>query len=414
MIDAVAFQPGLQMPPAEFRVAHADALSGPPRRLTSAPAAGIYLHWPFCLSKCAYCDFVSTVNAPAKSEPYARALIQEVRSFPQGTSDEWRMIDTLYWGGGTPSLMPLEQLADIMGACREHFDLLQDLEVTLEVNPGTMDLEKARGFHRVGVNRISLGVESFHDEELALLGRRHGVSQAVEAYRYCREAGFDNISVDLICGLPYQTARQWRESLNRLVELAPEHVSIYLLELHQGTRLNTEVQSGRLTLPSDEETISRYYECIDAMAQAGYEHYEISNFARDGRYSRHNLKYWSDQPYLAFGAGAHSYYGGVRFANEPRIPDYIQKVIRTGSGMKERTDLAFARWLGDYAMTALRLRRGIDLETFRNTYGFCFQDCFSEQIARLMEWGLLEHQAGCLRLTCKALPVSNTVFLEFI
>lgn len=402
------------MPPAECRAAHAGALSERPRRLTSAPAAGIYLHWPFCLSKCAYCDFVSTVNTPAQSELYAWALIQEVRSFPQGTSDEWRMIDTLYWGGGTPSLMPLERLADIMGACRAHFDLAQDLEVTLEVNPGTIDLEKADGLLRAGINRISLGVESFHDEELALLGRRHDVRQAVEAYRYCREAGFDNISVDLICGLPHQTARQWRESLDRLMELAPEHVSIYLLELHQGTRLNAEVQSGRLTLPSDEETISRYYGCVDAMEQAGYEHYEISNFARDGRYSRHNLKYWSDHPYLAFGAGAHSYHGSTRFVNEPRIPEYIQKVNLTGSAMKERTDLDFTRWLGDYAMTALRLRRGIDLEAFRNNYGFRFQDCFSEQIARLVEWGLLEHQTGCLRLTRKALPVSNTVFLEFI
>lgn len=385
-----------------------------PRRSDVPPPAGLYLHWPYCLSKCTYCDFVTGPERPGQIGRYASALLKEIQCFDPDQSPELSRVDTIYWGGGTPSRMPEEVLWLAMNACRRQFSIDSDAEITLEVNPGTVSLEKARVLRKSGINRISLGIESLHDEELARLNRGHTVAQAIESFEICRRVGFDNIACDLICGLPRQTQAQWRNNVQGMVHLAPEHISVYLLELHPRTRMAGEVRSGKLALPPEDETIERYYDCIDLLQAAGYEHYEISSFARLGRQSRHNAKYWNDVAFAGFGTGAHQYFGGVRSRNDPKIESYMGRVQRSGSGIAESEALDFRMWLTEFAITALRQRKGIDLGSFQLRYGFSFEEFYREPVERMMDLGMLELRRGCLRLTRRALILSNEVFQEFL
>lgn len=375
---------------------------------------GIYLHWPFCRSKCTFCDFATAPERESVVSRYGQALVAEIEAFDASRSPELAFFDTLYWGGGTPSLMPLPVLEAAMLACRRRLHLLPDCEITLEANPGTIDAEKACTYRQLGINRVSLGFESFQDAELERLNRSHSVREALDTYELLRTAGFGNISGDLICGLPGQSAAGWEDSVRRMVDLGPEHVSVYLLELHPGTRLHQDVQAGREQVPEDEEFASRYYKCIEIFEDAGYEQYEISSFARKGCQSRHNWKYWNDASYVGFGASSHFAFGGKRFRNERNLESYMRRVSATGRGVAEEITLDRDHWLGDYAFTALRTRKGIDLHSFRETYGFSFEDYYDRPIDRMLQLGMLEVAEGCLRLTRPALIVSNEVFQQFV
>ena len=282
----------------------------------------LYVHVPFCRSKCAYCDFNSYAGQEGLIPAYVDALLREAAAW----SEAAETLDTVYLGGGTPSLLPLSQMERLMTGLHGSFTFAADAEVSLEANPESVDLPNLRGLRELGFNRLSIGVQSFDDRELRFLGRVHDTATAEAAYAAARQAGFANVSLDLIFGLPGQRPAQWRRSLEKALTLEPEHLSLYALTVEEETPLATRIAAGESRAPDEDAQAEMYAWSEEALALAGYEHYEISNWARPGRRCRHNLTYWQSDPYLGLGAGAHSYLGGCRFANEMRPDRYIERV----------------------------------------------------------------------------------------
>ncbi len=378
-------------------------------------AAGIYIHWPFCASRCHYCHFLSCASSPpAEADRYARALLREVRESRIPEEYAGWTFDSIYFGGGTPSLIPPDFLREILAGIRDRLPLAKDLEMTLEVNPESADGPRLEAWKEAGCNRVSLGVQSLQNRELRRIGRRHSAGQARDAFHALRRAGFANVSCDLIAGLPGQSRRSWLENLGGLLDLAPEHISLYLLEVHEDTPLGRRVQRGEAKLPPDDRVAGMYNDAVERCRDRGYEHYELSNWTRPGCSSRHNRKYWESIPVLGFGAGSHYALERRRFRNASSVGDYLERVESTGSGLEAEELLEERTWLAEYALMGLRLREGIDLQAFRRKFGFSLESRFPEPIRRFTEWGLLEIRQGCLRLTRAALLVSNEVFQEFL
>ena len=376
--------------------------------------AGIYLHVPFCRARCSYCDFATGAYDGELAERYVRALAREVRSFGrEGATDE---VGTVYFGGGTPSLLTPAQVGAVLDAVASRFRVREGAEVTMEMNPGTVTAEALREFRRLGVNRASFGAQTFDDEELRRLGRTHTAEDARRTLSMLRDAGFDNVSLDLIAGLPRQTLADWRRNLEEALRLRPEHLSLYLLEVHEGTPLAEQIRQGRYDAPDADLAAEMYREMVERTARAGYEQYEISNFCLPGRESRHNLKYWTGAPYYGFGCSAHSFDGRAsRWSNERDARRYVT-MIEDGGGAVVTSDHLGEREAGAEALfLGLRLlRRGVNLREHRERFRQDVLEEHAEDLRRFGEAGLVELEGDTLRLTQAGALLSNEVFSAFV
>ena len=302
--------------------------------------AGIYIHIPFCRARCSYCDFATGAYSAEAAERYVRALGQEIRAFP-ALEQEAQRADTIYFGGGTPSLLTPAQVASILEAVHERFRVASGAEVTMEMNPGTLTPERLRQFRRLGITRASFGAQTFDDRELKQLGRTHTAEDVRLTINYLRDAGFDNVSFDLIAGLPRQTIKQWSRNLDEALSLRPEHLSFYLLEVHEGTPLADQIRAGRMPQPDEDLAAEMYRLMLDRAAEEGYEHYEISNLCLPGYESRHNTKYWLGHPTYGFGCSAHSFDGARRrWANERDANRFVELIETRGTAIVENFELS--------------------------------------------------------------------------
>lgn len=384
---------------------------------------GIYIQVPFCQTKCTYCNFHTGVVSSERFAPYAGAVQTEIRNhsswlhragIPLSPEFPELSLDTVYFGGGTPSLLHPSQLDSILQAIRETFTTAL-AEVTLEADPETVDEAKADAWAASGINRISFGVQSFSDRELKAAGRMHRCHDVHRAMPILRSAGIKNISFDLIAGLPHQTQESWLDSLNELITLAPEHVSIYLLEVDEGSRLGSELlRGGRRysapAVPTDDVMAECYDLARSRLAYAGYDHYEISNFSRPGFASLHNRKYWRREPYLGFGAGAHSFSGRQRWANAHDSATYVQAIAAGDIPVEQVEAIGVDQALDEELFLGLRQLQGIDLAALESTYGATLGSRFDNLLAA----GLVERAGTIVRLAPERLSVSNEVFVELI
>src|SRR5712691_2306835 len=394
---------------------------------------GIYVQVPFCQTKCTYCNFHTGVVASSRFGPYVEAVCREIREHReflgaagvasgnvagQDHSQYWLChelpLETVYIGGGTPSLLDPAHLQTILDVIRETF-AGNLAEVTLEADPETVEREKAEAWVRAGINRVSFGVQSFADKELVAAGRMHRRADIYRAVPILREAGIGNISFDLIAGLPHQTRESWRKSLDELAGLAPEHVSVYLLEIDEGSRLGKELLQGggkysAAAVPSEDEMAEFYEMAQEALGAAGYHHYEISNWAKPGFESRHNLKYWRREPYLGFGAGAHSFSGTERWANAHDAAAYVAAVQSGRLPVEQHEMLTAESALEEELFLGLRQLDGIDLGRIERDYGVTLGARFDP----LMMAGLVKRDGDLVRLAPEKLSVSNEVFVELM
>ena len=383
-----------------------------------AMSLGIYIQVPFCQTKCTYCNFHTGVVSPDRFEPYADAVCREIR---ETAGTDASTVDTVYFGGGTPSLLNPAALTKIMDSIRHGYQV-DSGEITLEVDPETITPENSAAWRAAGFNRISLGAQSFNDTELQAAGRMHRRGDIFRAAEILRTAGFDNISMDLIAGLAHQSHDSWENSITELLHICPEHISIYMLEIDEGSRLGKESLAGgsrysAAKIPPD-DAIAEFYESACArLAAAGYEHYEISNWALPGRRSRHNLKYWRREPYLGFGAGAHSFDGTTRWAN---IHDSARYVACIEQGISPREQIEFVtpeHALEEEFFLGLRQLEGIDLARIESAYGDIQRERVADLRARitgLRSQGLIQLTGSRLRLTPDRLTISNEVFVELL
>lgn len=376
------------------------------------PGTAVYVHTPFCAVKCAYCNFASDVRQSGEGALFFDGLAAELAHHRRMGRLDGRRFDTLYLGGGTPTALAGPELERLFALLRGHLAVDPAAEVTSEANPESLTDEQAALLRRLGVNRLSLGAQSFHDDELAALNRPHDVAAIARAVRAARAAGFDNLSLDLIYGLPGQTLERWRTTLERALALGPDHLSCYCLILEPTTPLTADVKAGRRPRPDDDRQRDIFDWTVERLAADGWDFYELSNWARPGRRSEHNLRYWLGRPWLGLGPSAHSYLAGARAANPANLGLYHQRF--TGSDPAdpfrpvERDDLVFER-----IFMSLRLTEGLDLASFQREFGAPLEAFHPGTADRMIAQGWLERVAGHLRLTPAARFVSDGVFSEF-
>ncbi|HEU5254888.1 MAG TPA: radical SAM family heme chaperone HemW [Vicinamibacterales bacterium] len=370
---------------------------------------GLYVHIPFCSAICNYCNFNRGLFDAELKELYVAALVREIGSQADGAP-----ADTIYFGGGTPSLLEPVEVETIIGACRRAFTLTADAEITLEANPETVTSERLAAFRAAGVNRLSFGVQSFRDEELQRLTRLHSAARAADAYAMARRARFDNISLDLMMWLPQQTIPQFLESVDALIGLTPDHASLYILELYPNAPLRDAMARGKWSLAPDDDAADMYLEAMARLEAAGYEQYEISNVAKPGRQSRHNLKYWTDGEWLGFGCGAHSTRRGVRWKNLSSTAEYIAAVASGGQLAVERRVLSAREALEEALFMGLRLARGIDVNTVKARFGVDVWDIYRRQLEQFREAGVLIYDGRLLRLSRAGMLLANEIMARFL
>jgi oxygen-independent coproporphyrinogen-3 oxidase len=374
-------------------------------------AAGLYLHFPFCSVRCTYCDFPTVAGRDEEIEAYLAALGKELASFQL---DLPRLADTVYLGGGTPSRMSGEQVAWLLGTVRARFDLAPGAEITLEGNPESLTRERLCGYREAGVTRISVGVQSFDDSVLAAVGRAHGSAEAEAAVNRAREAGFPDVSVDLIAGLPGEDAAGWRCAVLRAARLGPDHVSVYLLETDKDTPLGRSVRASRVFVADDDLLADAYEESVAALEESGFSLYEISNFARDGHVSRHNLKYWTDAPYGGFGLGAHAYSSGERRANRRDLSGYLSDLAGGRDPLEWKDPFDPERRMQEALFLGLRVASGVDLESVSERYGIDARRRYDEAWSRAADAGLVEWSGARIRLTPRGRVRSNELFADLV
>lgn len=370
---------------------------------------GLYVHIPFCAAICNYCNFNRGLFDAELKARYVTALLTEISRAGDGSP-----ADTIFFGGGTPSLLEPAEIRDVIAACRHSFALTPDAEVTLEANPETVTPDRLAGFRAAGINRLSFGVQSFRDTELARLSRLHSASRAREAFAMGRDAGFDNISLDLMMWLPEQSVPEWLESVDALVALDPDHASLYLLELYPNAPLRDEMARRRWSLAPDDDAAEMYLAAMGRLDAAGFEQYEISNVARPGRRSRHNVKYWSDGEWLGFGCGAHSTRHAVRWKNLSSTEDYITGVTRGERIVTDQRRLTDRERLEDALFTGLRLTDGIGLSDVRERYGVDVWGRFGGDLQLFADEGLLIYDGVRVRLTRRGMLLANEIMTVFI
>jgi oxygen-independent coproporphyrinogen-3 oxidase len=389
---------------------------------------GLYIHIPFCSSICNYCNFNRGLFDEALKDRYVAALEREIRTSADGSP-----ADTIFFGGGTPSLLEPAEIGRLIAACRASFDIPADAEVTLETNPETSSAARMEGFRAAGVNRVSFGVQSFREEELRRLGRIHSVARARDAVWEARGAGFDNLSLDLMMWLPQQTTVDWHSNVDALIDVDPEHASLYLLELYPNAPLKEDMGRAGWSQAPDDDAAEMYLWSLDRLEAAGYRQYEISNVARPGRASRHNLKYWQDGEWLGFGCGAHSTRRGVRWKNVSSTEDYISRLSSAGGGshpaariphpaprnlvlspVADRREMAVAERLGDALFTGLRLTEGVDIQAIGARYGVDVWSQYGRALEPFIVEGLVHREGPRLRLSRNGMLVANEIMQLFV
>jgi oxygen-independent coproporphyrinogen III oxidase len=379
--------------------------------------ASLYLHIPFCHTRCYYCDFNTYAGMLPVREPYVRALLTEIElagKMVQLADNTPRRSRTVFFGGGTPSLLSVQQMQRLLQACSTAFAVDADAEITLEANPGTLTQEQLVGLREAGINRLSMGAQSFDADLLKSLGRIHTPEEITQAVTYARAAGFTSINLDFMFGLPQQTMQQWQETLRQALELRPEHFSLYSLIIEEGTPFYDWTHEGRIT-PGDEDLCADMYEYADELLQqAGYINYEISNWALPGHHSRHNLTYWQNLPYIGMGAGAYSYFGNRRFSNE-RDPLTYNKTLKNGRIPEvESESVEREQEMSETAFLALRTALGLHLPTFELRFSQPFAQFVGDRLQIVEEAGLLEHEDGWLRLSKRGRLLGNEVFFRLL
>lgn len=388
----------------------------------------LYIHIPFCVRKCGYCDFLSAPADEKARDRYVQALLMEIERY-QGTETADRKIKTLYIGGGTPSILSVDQLDCIMQKIKYTFNFCDDIEASMEMNPGTASKEKCRALYQMGINRLSIGLQSTNDMELKTLGRIHSYEDFINTYTWCREAGFQNINVDLMAALPYQIVESYTTGLRKIIRLAPEHISAYSLILEEGTHFYQKYNSGCYPLPDEEQERLMYRETEQILAQAGYERYEISNYAKKGYACRHNLVYWQGGDYLGLGLGSSSYMDGVRFHNTTDFNTYVNQ----GAYVEDREELSVQAKMEEFMFLGLRVMAGVSGTEFEKRFGKTMEDVYGDVLRKHEEEGLLQidrkedrKEAAAaepakgktniekVMLTTKGVDVSNYVFADFL
>jgi len=374
-------------------------------------AAGLYIHIPFCSSRCSYCDFATGIYQSELAERYVHALVEEIKQSGYARA----CVDTIYFGGGTPSLLSPAQLDRILATVHDKFQIDPDSEITLEINPGSANPEKLRAFRSLGINRASFGAQTFEDAELARLGRSHSVADTLKTFADLRAAGFTNVSFDLIAGLPGQTLDGWQRNIKQALELGPEHLSFYLLEVHSGTPLAEHIRRGIQPEPDDDLAGVMYQWMLEQSADTGYEHYEISNLSRPGFHSRHNVKYWTGQPYYGFGCSAHSYDGQTRrWSNHRDVLKYVEVIESGASATAEEQQLTPTDVRAEALFLGMRLMQGVDVRRYRESFGVDLRDVHGDDLERFCKAGLVEFDGDLIRLTRTGALLSNEVFAVFV
>ncbi len=377
----------------------------------------LYIHIPFCRKRCIYCDFISGIYSPEKEDAYIPALKKEIGGISGKVS-----FKTLYIGGGTPTLLSNKGLKDLISHIFNHLSFVDNYEATIEANPGTVDLEKLKAIRKIGMNRISIGVQSFNDKELAFLGRLHSSDDAEQAVCLARDTGFEDIGLDLMYGIPGQDIESWKRTLDKAVSLKPEHISAYELTPEKGTLLY-ELLNNPPTSPfakrgimDDERIIEMYNYAIDYLDSEGFIHYEISNFALPDYFCKHNLNYWDRGEYYGVGLGAHSFINGKRFFNTDSFENYIKTLSENRNPVKEREDITEDITFSEAVFLGLRKTEGINLKSFAERYGKDILTLYQKEIKELQGAGLIElHETGSfLRLSKKGLLLSNEVFTRLM
>ena len=370
-------------------------------------ALGLYVHIPFCRSKCLYCDFCSFPRQDEeKMAEYVEALFRDLRAYAPACRDY--VVDTVFLGGGTPTTLPAYLLKELMGEIYKHYNVSPTAEITAECNPVTGERELFARMRAAGINRLSIGLQSAHENELKALGRLHNFETFADCFADARAAGFDNISVDVMSGIPYQTPESRRETMEKVLALSPEHISSYDLIIEAGTPFARK--RATLPLPDEEAARRMYLEGIEFLAENGYVQYEISNFARPGYESRHNLKYWSCDEYLGFGVAAYSDFGGARFGNSRDIEAYIAGRDIT----EEKTVPNKTERINEYVMLRFRLCDGVDVSTFEARFGISFEETYGKRLAPFLSSGLVKNEKGRYFFSREGMLVSNTVLSEIL
>lgn len=373
---------------------------------------GIYVHLPFCKRKCKYCDFISFDKYDCDVQgKYVNALIQEIEN-----SKITNRINTIYIGGGTPSLISSDFIEKILNKIYEKFEISEDIEITIEINPGTVDEEKLEKYKEIGINRLSIGLQSTNDRLLKILGRIHTFSEFLSCYKIARECGFSNINVDLMLALPTQTLEELEESLEKIIELKPEHISLYSLILEENTEFKKLFDSGKLELPNEDLEREMYWETKKILEKNGYNHYEISNFSKSNFQSKHNMNCWNQEEYIGFGLAAHSYINKKRFANINNIEEYIKNIENKNyqKNIILHEEQNFENQAKEYMMLNLRKLEGISISKFEQKFQIHPLFYFRFEISKLEEEDLIEVDLDKIKLTKKGLDFANKVFEEFV
>jgi oxygen-independent coproporphyrinogen-3 oxidase len=370
----------------------------------------LYLHSPFCLKRCGYCSFVSYAGRESDIPSYIEALETEIalRRVPDTE------INTVYFGGGTPSLISAKNLSDILETVRENYPISDGAELTLEANPGTINAEYLEAIRSIGINRLSLGVQSLDDAELKLLGRIHSSNEALEAIQQAKRSGFENLSVDFIYGIPGRAPEKWETILRKIVKLGAQHISLYGLTLEEDTPMFQQVKRGELAAPDQDSSASEYERAEEILDASGYAQYEISNWSLPGYESRHNLAYWERKPYLGVGVAAHSFLGSRRIANTDDLDEYLEN-LKQGKLAPQTIDIIDGPGaLSEALFLGLRLNKGVDAGDIDARFGISLYSRFAGEIAELVSLGLLERRGSLIKLTPRGRLLGNEVFIRFL
>lgn len=373
------------------------------------PTAALYIHIPFCEKRCVYCDFYTVAGSKSRIPDYISALKKEIALRAAETFWQRQRFVTIFFGGGTPSLLSPQEIAEILDAAFSSFNFEKKLEVTLEANPGTITGEQLAKYRSVGINRLSLGVQSLHADELARLDRLHSPQQAIDAVLMARQAGFENINMDFMFALPQQTLERWQQSLEQGFELAPKHISAYNLTIENGTPLDVAIRKGQIQPLSEEEERAFYHFTIDFLERHGYALYEVSNFAQPGFEAKHNIKYWDGSAYLGLGASAHSYDGQRRFWNVANLRKYLEALADGCSPEAGSEQLSQKQKIFETAFLGLRQRRGVDLADFAKKFRRSFDETFNGVAQEMERGGFLMRRGNALQLTREGLFVCDEI-----
>ena len=377
----------------------------------------LYLHIPFCQSKCPYCAFVSREGNERARSTYVTLLLEEMRLTCEESASQ-QLLDSVYLGGGTPSLLTPQQVAQLLERIDKLYGLPNSTEITLEANPGTVDFQRLAGFRSAGINRLSIGVQSFDDRMLVALGRIHTAQQACDTVAIARKAGFNNIGIDLIHTLPGQTMEMWRSDLEQALQLMPEHLSVYGLAIEEGTPFAARYDDNNPLLPDDDLSADMFETADALLTTGGFEHYEIANYARPGFRARHNSGYWKRDHYLGLGTGAHSFLHngeyGIRFSNTPDLDEYSAEIRRKKLPRREQHILSREDAQAEFMFLGLRMSNGVTFKSFAQEFGVTLEKLFARQLHELATNGLLLVDANSVRLTLRGMLLSNHVFSQFL